>query len=85
MEFTSNTNVAITRNANNTIYQPNGFSELSQFEYVDVTVRVVNQFGTSSVSSAERIFISGNCVHTYKNFITICSSFPFLTKVLHHY
>ena len=77
MEFTSNTNVTITRNTNNTIYQPNGFSELSRFEYVDVTVRAVNQFGSSSASSVERIFISGNYVCLYVCVGAICNSFPF--------
>jgi len=68
VEFSSNTNVTITQNTSDILYQPSGFPELSQFEYVDVAVRAENQFDSSLASQPERIFISGNmceyvCIH----------------------
>ena len=62
VEFTSNTNVTMTQNTSDTIYQ-RSFPVLSEFEFVDVVVRAVNLLGSSLASSPQRIFISGNvCV-----------------------
>jgi len=64
LEFTSNTNVKLMRHTIDTIYHPRSFAALADFEYVDVTVVAVNQFGSSPASPAERLFISGKlCIY----------------------
>ena len=60
VEVINNSTVIATKNiAGATSYQSQEFFELSRYEYVDIVLRAVNQFGSGPASSPERISTSG--------------------------